>query len=125
MRVDKRITAWRHRGAAKYRLFAVGGGAWFGPIRNKLWNQPPIAPEWTVKPSRLTLPRATKVVLPGGEIVPLRELGEPQSEPLLLLAYGLAHPRPDIPKYERDVEGVERVVREKDHVPDVVTGHWW
>jgi len=126
MKVDQRPRAWFGReGDAQYCLFLVGGGSTCDLVTERLRTAPPRhRSRWQDAPCTLSIPSSTKVALPGGEALPLRTLSEPVAERLCLLAYGLSHPRPDIPKYERDAEGVhvEAKVRE---VPDDKTGHWW
>lgn len=117
MTLDQRHWAWFNRdGRARYRLFLVGGGSTCDLVTERLRRSPPRhAARWQDAPCTLGIPNATKVALPGGDTVALRTLNEPIAERLCLLAYGLSHPRPDIPKYERDAEGVRvepRKVRE-------------
>lgn len=108
MTIDQRHWAWFNRGGtALYRLFLVGGGSTCDVVTERLRTSPPRhAARWQDAPCTLGIPASTKVAQPGGDIVALRTLNEPVAERLCLLAYGLSHPRPDIPKYERDADGV-------------------
>ncbi len=125
MRIDQRPRAWFNKGKALYKLFLVGGGSICTPVTERMKRDPPRhMSRWEEPPSQLAIPGRTSVMLPTGETVPLKSLQEPHSARLLLLACGLAFRRPDIPKYERDTEGVKIVLRERE-VPDEFTGHWW
>ncbi|MBU0617481.1 MAG: hypothetical protein KKI02_07175, partial [Planctomycetes bacterium] len=126
MTVDQRSWAWFSRdGAALYCLFLVGGGSTCDLVTERLRTAPPRhGGRWQDAPCTLSIPSATKVALPGGDAVPLRTLNEPVAERLCLLAYGLSHPRPDIPKYERDAEGVRVEIKVRE-VPPEFTGQWW
>lgn len=126
MTVDQRSWAWFTRdGAALYRLFLVGGGSTCSLVTEPLRRAPPRHhTRWQDAPYSLSIPSATNVALPGGDIVRLETLSEPVAERLCLLAYGLSHPRPDIPKYERDAEGVRVEVKVREP-PAEQTGHWW
>ncbi len=108
MTIDQRHWAWFSAdGIALYRLFLVGGGSTCDVVTERLRTSPPRhAGRWQDAPCTLGIPASTKVALPGGTIVALHTLNEPVAAKLCLLAYGLSHPRPDIPKYERDADGV-------------------
>lgn len=125
MEVDQRDWAWRSKGTAHYRLFLVGGGASFLPVRELISKCPPVAASWDDQPSLLSLPSSTRIALPGGEILSLQQAREARTGSLLLLAYGLANPRPDIPKYDRDKDGVKRPSEENDLDSLKPDGHWW
>ena len=125
MKVDQRPGAWFKDGVARYRLFLVGGGSMCGPVTEPLRRAPPRhGTRWEDEPCPLSIPAATKVALPGGQVMPLGTLNDPAAKRLCLLAYGLAHPRPDIPKYERDHEGVRVEIKVREPPPEQ-TGHWW
>lgn len=125
MRLDQRPHAWFSHGLAKYRLFLVGGGSMCEPMTKRIERQPPRhMAEWEEAPESLSIPSRTRVMLPSGETVPLKSLGEPHAARLLLLACGLSYRRADIPKYERDKEGVQYETKEPE-IPVEFTGHWW
>lgn len=123
MTVDQR--AWFRGGVAHYRLFLVGGGSTCDLVTERL-RKAPFQPgsTWQDPPYQLRIPTTTKVAFFGGNVVPLQMLNEPIAERLCLLAYGLSHPRPDIPEYARDVEGVRDEVKVREQPPEQ-TGHWW
>jgi hypothetical protein len=125
MQVDQRPTAWRSGGRVHYRLFLAGGGSMCGQLRANAVDKPLLPGEaWEEPPSPLAIPLNTKVALADGTIVPVRSLSEPAVSRLLLLACGLAHPRPDIPKYERDVEGVKHS-RSSSATVFELPDKWW
>ena len=86
----------------------------------------PLRPQtvWQEPPMPLAIPGSTKVALADGSVVTVRSLGEPAAERLLLLACGLAHPRPDIPKFERDTEGVKVILAPQSEWIDP-PDQWW
>ena len=114
--VDQRDRAWICRGVAQFRLFLVGGGAGCEPLVERCTKTPPQGSSWQQCPARLLVPANVNVVAPDSSVKSLRAAGYEDARPLLLLAYGLAHPRPDVPKYERDPIGVVVVKAEKERV---------
>lgn len=104
--VDQRDWAWVDKGVAQFRLFLVGGGAGCEPLVERSSKTPPQGGNWKEVPSRLLVPAKVSVVAPDGSVQSLRKAGFEDARPLLLLAYGLAHPRPDVPKFDRDADGV-------------------
>lgn len=95
------------------------------PMIERMESQPPQhMAAWEEPPTTLSIPNRTRVLLPSGETVPLGSLCERHAARLLLLACGLSYRRPDIPKYERDAEGVQTQVKERE-VPVEFTGQWW
>jgi hypothetical protein len=123
--IDQREVAWQSRGQAHYRLFLAGGGNATAAIRDRLSRGSPIAPRWDEVPANLTVPVTSGVVFADGNTSSLHAVQENGAARLLLLSYGLAHPRPDIPKYDRDRDGVKG--REPCEAPVVEppSGHWW
>lgn len=125
MGVDQRPKAWFANGKACYKLFLAGGGSMCNPLVDFVTEAPPHPQtRWEEVPMALAIPASTNVALANGTVDKIRSLREPAAERLLLLAYGLAHPRPDIPKYERDTEGVKvasRALEAWNELPD----HWW
>jgi len=125
MQVDPRDWAWRKNRKALYKLFLVGGGSAFEPMHEMLSKGSPIATYWREEPSRLAIPSTTRVALPDGTVVPFSRTSENSSGHLLILAYGLASPRPDIPRYERD-SGLVLPVKEASLLDELKPeGHWW
>jgi hypothetical protein len=125
MQLDQRPRAWYCNGRAKYKLFLVGGGSMCAPMTERMESQPPRhMAAWEEPPATLSIPNRTRVLLPSGESVPLGSLREQHAARLLLLACGLSYRRPDIPKYERDAEGVHAKVTERE-LPVEFTGQWW
>jgi len=113
--LDQRRGAWiDNKRTAQFRLFLVGGGAMCAPLVDKIRKFLPRDTRWGVQPSRLLVPANVSVLSPSGVMRSLKDAGFEDARSLLLLAYGLAHPRPDVPKYERDREGV---VVEKREIP--------
>jgi len=125
MAVDQRPKAWFSNGEAHYTLFLAGGGSMCRPLVDFVAKAPLRAHTvWQEPPTPLAIPGSTKVALSDGSVVTVRSLGEPAAERLLLLACGLAHPRPDIPKFERDTDGVKVIVPQQSEwteLPD----QWW
>lgn len=123
-KVDRREIAWRDRGKARYRLFLAGGGTVTAAIQERLTKNSPIAPTWAESPRPLVVSMSNKAVFPDGTIASLDSACHKEAARLLLLSYGLAHRQVDIPKYDRDADGV---TKEKEPGPDVdpPTGHWW
>jgi hypothetical protein len=84
----------------RYRLFLVGGGFLCSAVRTKFDKEderhPRIGDRWQERPEALRIPPDTKRVDPDGRIQSLRPSSESR---LLLLAFGLAHPRPEIPDW--------------------------
>jgi hypothetical protein len=122
-RVDERHRAWCNADVANYRLFFVGGGSSSGQIRGRLSN-PVLASRWREPPSQLSIPASTRVVFEDEGIMTLGDFQQPGLGSLLLVAYGLAFRRPDIPKYERDRDGVHQPPP-KSAPEDRHEGHWW
>jgi len=115
--LDQRAWAFKDRqGVAQFRLFLVGGGAGCEPLVERMCKAPPLCIRWSEQPSRLLVPADVSVISPSGVLNSLRGAGFESARPLLLLAYGLAHPRPDVPKYERDLEGVVVVKVERERI---------
>jgi len=108
MQVDQRDWAWRDKGLAKFGLFMVGGGARCGPVASRFVKTPGVGQRWEREPQSLPVPGRTRVCLPDGSVSTIKELKETAVAPLLLLAYGLSHRRPDIPAYDRDADGVQK-----------------
>ena len=121
--VDQRDWAWCDKGLARYTVFMVGGGAACPPMMDRVRKVPPRGSRWEQKPSLLGVPRSSRVT-DGTDATTLHQSGLEQQASLLLLAYGLAYPRPEIPKFERDVEGVRRVeVGTQRFTPEELYGH--
>jgi len=117
--------AFFKRGLAKYKLFLVGGGSMCAPMTERIEREPPqYMAEFEDAPSSLSIPGRARVILPSGEQVRLGSLGESRAARLLLLACGLSYRRPDIPKYERDAEGVQ-VENRKRGVLVEFPDQWW
>lgn len=115
--LDQRDWAWTDRqGVAQFRLFLVGGGAGCEPLVERMCKAPPRGIRWREPPSRLLVPADVSIISPGGVLNSLRSAGFEDARPLLLLAYGLAHPRPDVPKFERDRDGVVVVKVERERI---------
>lgn len=108
MKVDQRDSAWRDKGLAKFRLFIVGGGARCGPVASQFVKAPGVGQRWERQPQSLPVPGRTRVCLPDGSASNINDLKETAVAPLLLLADGLSHRRPDIPAYDRDADGVQK-----------------
>jgi hypothetical protein len=124
MKVDQRVRAWHADDVAKFRLFMVGGGARCRPLASQFEKSPGIVKRWERYPQCLSVPGRARVCLPDGSVSTINELRETAVASLLLLAFGLSHPRPDIPAYDRDEDGVARA--EPSHRgfgPDELYGH--
>lgn len=115
-KVDQRTWAWvdKEKGVAQCRLFLVGGGAACAPLVEISSKKPLEGNIWKYVPLRLLVPSTESVVAPNGSIQALGKAGFDDARPLLLLAYGLAHPRPDVPKFIRDSEGVVYIKSERE-----------
>ncbi|MCX5688978.1 MAG: hypothetical protein NTV94_04190 [Planctomycetota bacterium] len=124
--VDQRNTAWQSNGRAKFQLFLVGGGSKFRPAVEQFRKNPGMAgcKEWMEEPRQLAVPTSSLVRLADRRSVSLKDAGETAIAPLLILAYGLSHPRPDIPEYARDKDGVRKPeVVVKSFTPAELYGH--
>ena len=100
--VYRKPTAWNRDGRIRYRVLLVGGGARFGPLAALLEEPPAHWGEWNREPITLWVPQDTQVVCGGKKLGTLRDTaGDTQRSNLLLLAYGLAHRRIDIPPYDK------------------------
>jgi len=122
--VDERHRAWRNADVANYRLFFVGGGSSSKQIRDEL-STPVLASRWRAPPSQLTVPMSTRVVFQNDGVMTLGDLKRPGLGSLLLIAYGLAFRRPDIPRYDRDAEGVHPAAPQANDSDDRLSGQWW
>ena len=118
--------AWIKQGWAQYKLFLVGGGTRCTPVTNR-FGQSLAQYGWAEEPEQLPVPPRLRVVLPDGEQATLAQLKETAVRPLLLLAYGLATPRPEIPRFDRDHVGVAAPEPDPDRwqlSPDDMFGHF-
>lgn len=114
--VDQRDWAWVDKGVAQFRLFLVGGGAGCTPLVERSAKTPPQGSGWKEAPARLLVPSNASVVAPDGSLLSIRKATFEDARPLLLLAYGLAHARPDVPKFDRDRDGVVVVKTERTQI---------
>lgn len=124
MAVDQRDKAWRYRGTARYRLFLAGGGNATATISDRLSASSHIAPTWEEEPEYLSVLASNKTIDADGHIGSLEAKPRNEALRLLLLSYGLAHRQVDIPKYERDAEGVKRESG-PEPIVEAPSGHWW
>lgn len=111
--VDQRDWAWIDKGTALFRTFLVGGGCGCSPLVERIRRAPPQGMNWSVGPSQLLVPEHISVVDSEGDLGTLGSRGYDHERPLLLLAYGLSHPRQDMIKFARDTEGVVVVRTER------------
>ncbi len=124
MTVDQRDWAWRHNGVAKFGLFLVGGGARCGPVTGRFEEVPAVGSQWQRPPELLSVPSGSRVSMPDGSLTTLKAVADSTAASLLLLAYGLAHPRPDIPPYDRDRDGVPKPpTPDRGPTPEELYGH--
>lgn len=87
----------------RYRLCLVGGGFLCGPVKNRFKGvdrqEPVVGRRWEEPPEVLRIPPDSLLVTPDRRVIPM---ARSSTSGLLMLAFGLAHPRPEIPEWESD-----------------------